>query len=114
MPHPTGPTDENLRKAVVRLRRTKEKALIDVARRLMMGRRSKKPVNVSRLEKAGKKESTLIVPGKVLGTGSISKPVKVYAWSYSKEAREKIKRAGGQALSMNELAKDKAKGRIVK
>ena len=38
--------------------------------------------------------------GKVLGFGKLSYPVKVYALSFSKKAKEKIEAAGGQALQL--------------
>mgnify|MGYP001594835139 CR=1 FL=1 len=113
MPHPTGPTDENLRKLIVQLRRTKEKPFTDVARYLEKSRRSKKVVNVGRLAKLGGKEDTLIVPGKVLGVGEINKSINVYAWSFSREAKQKIQKAGGQTFYLNDLVKDKPKARIV-
>ena len=113
MPHPTGPTDENLRKVIVKLRKTKDAEMIKVAKHLMKSKRSKKPVNINRLDRMGRKQATLIVPGKVLGVGTVNKSIKVYAWSFSKEAKQKIQKAGGHALSMDDLVKDKAKGKIV-
>ena len=35
---------------------------------------------------------------KVLGTGEITKPVKVVAYSFSERAKEKIEKAGGEAV----------------
>ncbi len=114
MPHPTGPTDENLRKLIVQLKRSKEKPLVDTARHLAKSRRSKSPVNIGRIAKLGARNQALVVPGKVLGAGEINRSVNVYAWSFSKEARQKIQKAGGQALHLSDLIKDKPKARIVK
>lgn len=113
MPHPTGPTDENLRKIIVKLRKTKDGPLIEVAKHLKKSRRARSPVNLSRIEKLSKKYAAFVVPGKVLGIGEIRKPVSVYAWSYSKEARQKIQKAGGHARTLDDLVKDKPKARIV-
>jgi large subunit ribosomal protein L18e len=114
MPHPTGPTDENMRKVIVRLRKAKEKHLADIAKHLAKSRRSKSPVNLSRLVKMSGKHEALVVPGKVLGAGTVNKSIKVYAWSFSKEARQKIQHAGGHALNFDDLLKDKPKARVVK
>lgn len=54
-------------------------------------------VNPALLVAAGllKKEFGLI---KILGTGELSRPVKVVADAFSETAKEKIKKAGGEAI----------------
>ncbi len=49
-------------------------------------------VNLSKLHKLKnvKEDSIVIIPGKLLGTGSTTKKIKVYAYSYSKAAKEKL------------------------
>jgi large subunit ribosomal protein L18e len=113
MPHPTGPTDENLRKIIVKLRKTKDRQMMDIAKHLKKSRRRKRAVNISRLEKLSRKQATFIVPGKVLGIGEIRKSINVYAWTFSKTAKQKIQNAGGHALSLDDLLKDKPKARTV-
>lgn len=46
--------------------------------------------------------------GKILGTGSITKPVRVLALSFSKGAAEKIKKAGGIAETIAQKPEAKA------
>ncbi len=109
MPHPTGPTDPNVVEVAKRLR----KAYPKIAKYLMKPRRSKSAVNVGKLEKAAKGDGALAVPGKVLSAGEISTPISVYAWRFSKQAKEKIIKAGGKALPLAMLAESKEKARVV-
>ena len=58
-------------------------------------------------QKAGKGE-TVIVPGKVLGKGQISKKIKIVALSFSSSAEEKLKKAGCEISEIRkELKKNK-------
>jgi len=56
----------------------------------------------------------IIVPGKVLGSGVITKRVSVAAWKFSKSAREKIEKAGGRVMSIRELMSENPKGTNVR
>ena len=67
-----------------------------VGRELSGARRRYPAVNLAKIEKYGKKELVVVVPGKVLGTGQITKQT-VVAVSFSKIALAKIKKSGGTA-----------------
>ena len=54
--------------------------------------------------------SMIIVPGKVLGSGSIEHPVTVAAFSFSNTAVKKILNAKGTVLSIDELVRMNPKG----
>ncbi|HEV8050799.1 MAG TPA: 50S ribosomal protein L18e [Thermoplasmata archaeon] len=81
-----------------------------VAEKLARPRRKAKPVNVGHLERLADAKETLVVPGKVLAHGSLTKPLTVAAFHYSEDARTKIHAAGGKALSIGELLKAQPKG----
>lgn len=102
----TGPTDPNLRMLLAKLEKTarKNKAAIwaDVAEALGTPTRNRTIVNLYEIDKNAFKEK-VIVPGKVLGTGKITKPVEVAAWSFSGSAKAKIEEAGGKAFGINEI-----------
>jgi large subunit ribosomal protein L18e len=85
-----------------------------VARSLNRPRRKKYEVNLYRLEKYTKPNETIIVPGVVLGTGELTKPLKVAALKFSEKAEEKIKNSGGSCLSIEELAEKNPKGSKVR
>jgi large subunit ribosomal protein L18e len=112
MPKPTGPTHTGTQKLIAELKRSKEKLYLDVARHLERPARDKKEVNIKRLAKLSKKNHIFIVPSKVLGVGELTKPIHVYALSFSKEAKSKINKEG-KALPLNALLKEKIRARIV-
>ena len=58
--------------------------------------------NLLEIEKAGGKE-ILVVPGKVLSDGKISKKIKIAALNYSEKAKEKLLKAGCEVLLLDEL-----------
>ena len=106
MPKPTGPTDPNTVVLIRKMRKNKEKFYLDLARQLSKPSRQKKPVNMTRIQKTD--SHSVVVPGKVLGAGEITRAVTVYALDFSKEAKKKIIAAGGKCLSL-EHADAKAK-----
>ena len=56
-------------------------------------------INLDSVEIAAAGKSEVELNGyKVLGGGSISKPIKIKASGFSKSAQEKIKQAGGEAI----------------
>ena len=86
----------------------------DVAERLAKPRRKRIAVNVSRLNRYTEKKETVVVPGKVIGTGKIDHPITVAAFSFSEKAKEKIKVARGKTTSLLQLIKKNPKGSNVK
>jgi large subunit ribosomal protein L18e len=67
-------------------------------------------VNVAKLEKYAKENSTILIPGKLLGGGEITKPLTVTAFRFSASAKKKIIDAGGKITSILELAESNPKG----
>ena len=86
----------------------------DLALRLSRSRKAGAEVNVSKLQRFGKDGDTIVVPGKVLGTGEIKKALNVAAFSMSKTARSKIENAGGNAMNIEELISTNPKGSYVR
>ncbi len=70
-------------------------------------------VNVQRINK--EKGERIIVPGKVLGSGNITRKFKVFALKFSESAEEKLKKAGCEYKTILEALKsgDKLKGDIL-
>ena len=83
-----------------------------VARGLNRPRSRSHQVNLHEIDKFAKKNELIIVPGSLLGTGEISKPVTVAAAKFSKSAEEKIRKAGGKVLSLEEASESYTKGRV--
>lgn len=85
-----------------------------IAENLAKPRRNRLTVNLSRLNRHTQKNDVVIVPGKVLGAGTIDHPVTVAALAFSEKAREKILAARGKCLSFSRLIKKNPKGSNVK
>ncbi len=82
-----------------------------VAKDLSKPRRRWVEVNTGRLENIVKEGSTVVVPGKVLGSGPINKKITVAAFSFSKAAKQLIEKAGGKTTTIPELLKANPEGK---
>ena len=71
-------------------------------------------INLSRINRYTEKNQTVVVGGKVLGSGKLSHPVTVAAFDFSATARTKIKKAKGKCLTLPELVKRNPSGTNVK
>ena len=81
-----------------------------IATKLEGSSRNWPSVNVSKLEYNVNKNGKAIIPGKLMGTGIVTKKMTVAAYSFTESAREKINSAGGKCLTYNELIKKAPKG----
>ncbi len=84
-----------------------------VACELSKPRRKKVEVNLSKIDRYGLENGTVIVPGKVLGSGNLSKKITIAAFSFSDSAKRIIANAGGKAISIESLYKSNPNGREV-
>jgi large subunit ribosomal protein L18e len=84
-----------------------------VAEDLEKPSRSRRIVNVFKIDSYTADGDVVIVPGKVLGEGDLTKKVTVAAFSFSDEARAKISKSG-KAMSISDLLKNDPKGKKVK
>lgn len=85
-----------------------------LARHLSKSKRSRIAVNLSHINRHSKENETVVIPGKTLAAGKLSHPVKIAAFSFSKQAREKIQEAGGKCLMIEELLDENPRGSNVK
>jgi len=114
----TGPTNIYLRQLIdslkIKSRELKVPLWMEIAEKLEKPRRSRIEVNVVDIERNTEKNETVVVPGTVLSVGDLTKPVTVAAWKFTPTAEEKIKKAKGNCLTIEELLKEKPKGTDVK
>jgi large subunit ribosomal protein L18e len=87
---------------------------VDVAEYLSMPRSQRVAVNLSGINRNTKRADVIVVPGKVLGSGSINHAVTVAAFSVSEKAKVKLDAAKGKYLSIPELIAKNPKGSNVK
>jgi len=95
------------------LSREKKPVWKKVAEELSRPRRQRVEVNLSKLDAYGEDGATILVPGKVLGSGALSKKLTVAAFAFSGTAKRLIKDAGGKAVSIDSLCKSNPEGRGV-
>jgi large subunit ribosomal protein L18e len=82
----------------------------DVAVRLSKSRSQWAQPNLSRLSRYAPEGATVLVPGKLLGSGDVLGSPTVVAYSFSSGARAKIEQAGGEVMSLEQLMKSNPKG----
>lgn len=114
----TGPTNPYLKNLIVKLRKKSFELnapiWYTIAEKLEKPRRKRVEVNLSKIERYCSKGETVIVPGVVLGSGNLTKPVIIAAWRFSEKAKEKIKKSKGKVLTIEELLKTNPKGSNVR
>jgi len=113
-----GTTNEHLRTLISDLKALSSKNSINIwkriARDLERPSRQRREVNLSRINRYAKDNETVIVPGKVLAAGSLSKKVTIAAWQFSDQALVKIKDSKSTSMSIEELMKKNPKGQKVR
>ncbi len=68
-------------------------------------RRNHISVNLDEIEKNTKEGDSIVIPGKVLSQGEISKKIAVIAFSFSEKTREKLLKTKSQSVNMAEEIK---------
>ncbi|WGI17302.1 50S ribosomal protein L18e [Methanonatronarchaeum sp. AMET-Sl] len=86
----------------------------DIARRLEKPQKNYAEVNLSKIERHAEDNQEIIIPGKVLGAGRINKEATIAAIKFSNTAREKIERAGGETITIQELMEQNPSGTGIK
>ena len=76
--------------------------------------RQRRTVNIYKINKSARDGETIVVPGKVLSVGDLSKKVDVAALTFSAEAKRKIEDANGKVMSITELLQNNPEGKKVR
>lgn len=110
----TGPTNIYLKNLIRDLKRQSNKESVHVwgaiARALDVSSRRRRAVNLYKINKYSHDNETVIVPGKVLGVGEITKNISVCAFEFSDSAKLKIK----NLVDFYELMKKNPKGKNIR
>ncbi len=85
----------------------------DVAMRLSKSRKNWAQPNLSRVSRYAPEGATILVPGKLLGSGELTNGHTIAAYSVSNGAREKIEAAGGRVMTYGELMTENPTGKGV-
>jgi len=107
-------SNSNLVKTIIDLKEASRKndapLWRSIATRLEGSARNWPSVNVSKLEYNINKNGKAVIPGKLMGTGIVTKKMTIAAYSFTDSAKEKIQSAGGKCLTYSEMIKATPKG----
>ncbi|PIO00239.1 50S ribosomal protein L18e [archaeon CG10_big_fil_rev_8_21_14_0_10_43_11] len=114
----SGPTNTELKHTIQALkisaRENEVKLWSRIAKELERSTRLRRSQNLAHINRYAHPDETIIVPGKVLGTGLLDKKITICAWQFSDSAKEKIKQAGAKAVSVLELLKTNPQAKKVR
>ncbi len=117
MPKPTGPTHRGLQQLIIDLRKLSVKEKTPLWKRLShdlsVATRKRCEVNLQKLEQVGNSDEIMVVPGKVLGHGLLTKKLTVAAFRFSDSAKTLIQK-NGKTISIRELMQSNPKGKKVR
>ena len=85
-----------------------------ISQKLSGGRRRYATISLDKINENCEEGDTVIVLGKVLGSGKIDKKLRICALYFSKSAKEKIKEKKGEAVTILEEINKNPKSRGVK
>jgi len=80
----------------------KNKEWNKIAQLISGSRRKYSSVNLKEIEKQTKEGDTVLILGKVLGSGNVKKKVRVCAINFSESAKEKLKENKGEIVTILE------------
>ena len=84
-----------------------------IAKKLEGPNRNWPIVNISKIEYNISKNGKVVIPGKIMGSGNLSKKVTVSAYSFTRTAIQKIEKAGGKCMIFNDFIKKNPTGKDV-
>jgi large subunit ribosomal protein L18e len=87
---------------------------LDIAEYLSKTRSQRISVNLSTLNRSTKRSDVIVVPGKLLGSGSIDHAVTIASFGASQKAKDKLAAAKSKYLSIPELLEKNPKGANVR
>lgn len=115
---PTGPTNHLLIGLIEDLKKSSVDQKVNIWNRvasdLQKPTRNRRIVNISKINRYSKENETIIVPGKVLGSGVLDHKLTISAYQFSESAKEKLVKAGATIVPLNELIKESPKGKRIK
>jgi large subunit ribosomal protein L18e len=107
------PTNPVLLETIELLEEQEASIWSDVAENLGKVNRKRPEVNISDIERNAEDGETVVVPGKVLGSGRLSKSVDVAAFKASSGAKEKIEE-DGEFMFIQDLVDENPEGSEVR
>jgi len=114
----TGPTNQGLKNLIIELKKISSEKNIPLWKRIASDlekpARQRRIVNLSRINRYTKDNETIVIPGKVLGSGELSRKITIAAQSFSAGAIEKITKAKSKAIKIEDLMKEPVQGKKIR
>ena len=85
-----------------------------IASNLERPTRKRRIVNLSKINRYTKENETIIIPGKVLGSGTLDHKLTISAYQFSDSAKEKLAKVGAKIIPLPELIKESPKGKSIR
>jgi large subunit ribosomal protein L18e len=92
----------------------KKKKWAEIAEILSSPRINKICINLDKINEKVKEGEVIVIPGKVLSEGEISKKIKIVAFNFSEKAKEKILKNKGETLTILEEIKKNPEAKNIK
>jgi len=95
-------------------KKTKTPLWKTLEKKIESSRSNRSEINISKLENLTKEGENIIIPGKVLGNGTLTHKLNVTSFSISIPAMKKILDAGGKVITINDLVNQHPNGKGVR
>jgi large subunit ribosomal protein L18e len=80
----------------------------------LKSRSGRRQINIQKLNKVTSNGDVIVVPGKILGNGTLGHKLTVYAYSFSETALNKLNESGIEIISLQSLINKYPDGKGVK
>lgn len=111
---PTGPSNTNTRKLIRSLWKTKQGTWRRVSEILSKPSRNRPEINLYRLNKLTKENDIVVIPGKILGSGTLDHSITVSSLMVSELAQKKLAESKSKHMTIEEMVKKHKKGSNIK
>ena len=106
----TGPSNIQKRMLARKLWKTKRPIWQDVSKRLMAPQKNRVEKNLGDINRITNDGDVIVIPGKILGNGEISKTITIASYAISKSAADKLKASKIKYMKIDELVDKHPKG----
>ncbi len=114
----TGATNPLLQELIGELKKRANEQSVNLWKRVALDlekpTRQRRVVNLSRINRYTEENEVIVVPGKVLGTGSLNHKLTIAAFQYSDGAKEKLEKSKSTVVSLLELSKESPSGKKIR
>jgi large subunit ribosomal protein L18e len=114
MPKVSGPSNIEKRMLARRLWKTQKPIYRDVSKRLMAPARNRVEKNLGDLNRITNDGDVIVVPGKILGDGTLSKSITIACYAISKSAVKKLEASNTKRMTIDELVEKYPEGKGVR